>query len=168
MSRYSKTMIVVHWLTALLIIAAYVTGEGGRHVRENPPLLHFSLGLTVLVLLVPRLVSRLTGGAPAVDDSQGPWMTLAAKLGHLVLYAFIIALPLSGWYAASRLGAPVTFWGIGLPSIAAPVQGAPGLIADLHETGGTVILILAGLHALMALYHHFVLRDETLRRMAPM
>jgi cytochrome b561 len=62
----------------------------------------------------------------------------------------------------------VSFFGIGLPAIAAPVQGAPGLIAEIHENAGTVILYLAGLHALMAGWHHLVLRDGTLRRMSPL
>jgi len=167
MPRYSKLMIALHWITALLVIGAWFTSEGGRHVRESPSLLHFSLGLTVLILVLPRLIVRLAFGIPRVEDRQSPWLDLAAKIGHTVLYLFLIALPLSGWYAASRLGVEVSFFGIALPSLAAPVQGPPGALAELHETGGTVILWLAGLHALMALWHQLVLRDGTLRRMSP-
>jgi cytochrome b561 len=167
MPRYSRLMIAIHWVTALLVLGAWLTSEGERHVRETPPLLHVSLGLAVLVLVIPRLVARLAGGAPRIEDPQGPWLNRAAKAGHTVLYLFLVALPLSGWYAASRLGIPVAFFGIGLPSLAAPVQGPPGMLAELHGTGGTVILWLAGLHALMALWHQFVLRDGTLKRMSP-
>ena len=53
MPRYSKLMIALHWSTALLVLAAWLTSEGGRHVRENPPLLHFSLGLAILLLVIP-------------------------------------------------------------------------------------------------------------------
>jgi cytochrome b561 len=140
---------------------------GGRHMAEDPPLLHFSLGLAVIVLIVPRLILRLVGGAPADMDRPGGWLAVAAKAGHAVLYLFLIALPLTGWYAASRLGVPVSFFGLHLPAIAAPVQGAPGLIADLHENAGTIVFYLAGLHALMAIWHQFVLRDGTLQRMSP-
>jgi cytochrome b561 len=118
MTRYSRMMIVLHWTMAILILAAWITGEGGRHVRENPPVLHFWLGLSVLVLLLPRLLARGLGGVPSVE-------------------------------------------------VAAATQGQPGVIADLHETGGTLILWLAGLHALIAVWHHFVLRDGTLSRMSP-
>ncbi len=166
--RYSKGMIAIHWASAVLIVAAWFTAEGGRHVVENPPLLHFSLGLAVLALMVPRLILRIAGQAPPALDEQRPWLALMAKIGHAVLYAFLIGLPLSGWYAASRLGVPVSFFGIGLPAIAASVQGAPGLIAEIHENAGTVILYLAGLHALIAGWHHIVLRDGTLRRMNPL
>ncbi|MFO1150847.1 MAG: cytochrome b/b6 domain-containing protein [Alsobacter sp.] len=167
MTRYSKTMMALHWLMALMIMAAWITSEGGRHMRENPPLLHFWLGLSVLVLVLPRLVARLVGGAPPAETPQRPLLDLAARLGHWVLYAFMIALPLTGWYAAGRLGVPVTFFGMSLPALAAPVQGAPGWIAELHETGGTVLIWLAGVHALLAVWHHYVLRDGTLRRMSP-
>lgn len=166
-TRYSRAMIAIHWATALLIVAAWITSEGGRHVIDNPPLLHFSFGLAVLALVIPRLVLHFFGQTPPVLDTDRPGLAMAARIGHAVLYAFLIGLPLSGWYAASRLGVSVSFFGIGLPSIAAPVQGAPGLIAEIHENAGTVILYLAGLHALMAGWHHFALRDGTLRRMSP-
>lgn len=134
-------------------------------MAENPPLLHFSLGLAVLVLVLPRLILRLSGAAPSASPMQG-MLALAAKAGHAVLYLFLLALPLSGWYAASRIGVPISFFGISVPAIGAPVQGAPGLIADFHENAGTIILYLAGLHALMAIWHQFVLRDGTLKRMS--
>lgn len=167
MRRYSRVLIAIHWLTALLILAAWFTSEGGRQVRLNPPLLHFGFGLAVLMLVAPRLIARWLGGAPRAENTQGPWLNLLTQAGHAVLYAFMIGLPITGWYAASRMGVPVSFFGISLPAIAAPVQGAPGLIAEIHETGGTLILLLSGLHAMIALWHQFVLRDGTLERMSP-
>lgn len=167
MPRYSKTLIILHWGMALLILAAWFTAEGGRQVRVNPPLLHFSLGLAVLLLVVPRLIARWWGSHPRIEDPQSPWLNRAAKTGHAVLYLFMIGLPVTGWYAASRLGVAVSFFGLPLPAIAASVQGAPGPIAEFHETGGTVILILSGLHALIALWHQFVLRDGTMDQMNP-
>jgi len=163
-ARYSTGMVVIHWLTALLVLAAWLTSEGGRRVAENPPMLHFTLGLSVLVLVLPRLILRLAGGAP--EATQSGWLALAAKAGHGLLYLFLIALPISGWYAASRLGVSVSFFGLSLPALTTPVQGNPGLVGDLHGNGGTIILYLAGLHALMAFYHQFILRDGTLRRMS--
>ncbi len=163
-SRYPRTLVVIHWITAAAVLGAWATAEGGREVAKNPPLLHFALGLAVLLLVLPRLVVRLTGDAPAETGSRR--LAQAAAAGHGLLYALLIALPLSGWYAASRLGVDVSFLGIHLPALTAPVQGRPGLIADLHENGGTLILILAGLHALLAMWHQFILHDGTLRRMS--
>ncbi len=163
--RYSTSMIIIHWLTALLVLGAWLTAEGGREVVQNPPLLHFALGMAVLVLVVPRLILRLVEGAPAADAQHG-WLATGAKAGHGLLYLLLIGLPITGWYAASRMGVPISFLGVELPAIASKVEGRPGLIAELHENAGTFILILAGLHALMALWHQFVRRDGTMRRMS--
>ena len=166
MTRYPRTLVILHWLVAILIVAAWFTAEGGRSVRANPPFLHFTLGFAVLALVLPRLILRLFMKVPETSDATSPFMGYAAKIGHGVLYLFMIGLPMTGWYAASRLGVPVTVFGYTLPSLAASTQGAPGPIAEIHETGGTVILILAGLHVAFAIWHHFVLRDGTLRRMS--
>ena len=91
---------------------------------------------------------------------------MAAAAGHGLLYALLIALPLTGWYAASQMGVQVQFLGLHVPALTAPVAGRPGEIAEFHESAGSIILILAGLHALMALWHQFVLRDGTLSRMS--
>ena len=164
-ARYSKSMVVIHWLTALLVLGAWLTAEGGREVVQRPPVLHFTLGLAVLALVVPRLILRLAVAAPDMIE-QRSWLATAAKVGHGLLYLLLIGLPLTGWYAASRMGVPVSFLGIELPALTTAVQGKPGLIADLHGNAGTFILILAGLHALMAIWHQFVLRDGTLQRMS--
>lgn len=165
-TRYSRSMIVIHWLTALLVLGAWLTAEGGREVIQNPPVLHFGMGLAVLALVVPRLILRLFGAAPDMNAQRG-WLATATKAGHSLLYLLLIGLPITGWYAASRMGVSVSFLGGELPALTVPVQGHPGLIADLHENAGTFILILAGLHALMAIWHQFVLRDGTLQRMSP-
>ena len=163
--RYSKTMIVIHWLTALLVLGAWLTAEGGREIVDKPPLLHFTLGLAVLALIVPRLILRFAGQGPEATGERG-WLAIVAKAGHGLLYLLMVGLPITGWYAASRMGVTVTFAGVELPALTVAVPGRPGLIAELHENAGTFILILAGLHALMAIWHQLVLRDGTLRRMS--
>ena len=115
MRRYSLAMIALHWSTALLVVAAYLTSEGGPGVRADPPVLHMTLGVAVLVLLLPRLVSRFVGGVPPVENPHGKWLDLAARIGHWVLYALLVFIPLTGWYTASRLGLHVSFFGIQLP-----------------------------------------------------
>lgn len=163
-ARHPKALVAIHWITAAAVLGAWATAEGGREVVAEPPLLHVTLGLAVLALVLPRLVLRLTGG---VRPDHGPRpLAVAAGAGHALLYALLIALPLSGWYAASQMGVGVQFLGVHLPALAAPLQGRPGAIAEVHESAGSLILLLAGLHAVVALWHQFVLRDGTLRRMS--
>ena len=165
--RYSRLMMALHWVTAALVVAAYLLSEGGGRVRAHPPLWHFACGLAVLVLLVPRLIARLLGAAPPLQDYGRPWLTLAARTSHALLYLLLLAVPLLGWYVASRLGVPAWLFGITLPPLTAAVPGPAGIFGQIHQVGGNLILILAGLHALAALWHHFVLRDHTLQRMSP-
>jgi len=167
-ARYSRLMIALHWSTAVVVLLAYFLSEGGPGVRTDPPRWHFVSGMAVLLLVIPRFVARALGGAPPLEDSAGRWLTQAARLGHATLYLLLIAVPLTGWYAMSRLGVTFSVLGHSLPSLAAPLPGSPGLIADVHQWGGNAILIIAGLHAAFALWHHFVRHDNTLRRMSPL
>ena len=164
--RYSSIMIAIHWLTAILVLIAYVVSEGGRHVRADPPMLHFATGMAVVLLVLPRLIARLMGGAPPLEDMGDKRIELAAKAGHLALYALLVAVPISGWYALSQMGIEARIFGFTLPSIAAAVQGKSP-VGDIHSLGGNLILIIAGLHAAAALWHHFIRKDNTLLRMKP-
>lgn len=167
-ARYSTLLIAIHWLTAALVVIAYLVSEPAREVRTNPSLVHFVCGLAVLVLVLPRLIARALGGAPAPLPGIAPLLALAAKLGHAALYLLLIGVPLTGWYAVSRLGVKVALFGFTLPPLAAAVHGDIGPIGEVHQVGGNAILILAGLHAAMGLWHQFVRRDHTLERMSPL
>lgn len=166
-TRYSRLMIAVHWSTAILVLIAYILSEGGPGVRTDPPRLHFIFGMAVLLLVLPRLIARLLGGAPAPREVGGKWLTFATKFAHGLLYLLLIAVPLTGWYAMSRVGVTFSLFGFSLPAMTAPVEGFPGPVGELHQLGGNGILSLAGLHGVLALWHHFVRKDDTLRRMSP-
>jgi cytochrome b561 len=165
--RYSKSMIAIHWLTALLVIVAYSVSEGAREVRADPPVLHFACGFAVLLLVLPRLFSRACSRLPAAAEAGPRWLTLAATLGHAFLYFLMVGVPLTGWYALSRLGVAVTFLGFKVPALTAAVHGRIGPIGDVHQIGGNALLVLAGLHAALGLWHQFIRRDHTLERMSP-
>ena len=123
--RYSTGMILIHWLTALFVLGAWLTARGGREMVQDPPLLHFALGLAVLALVVPRLILRLAEGAPA-GDAQNGWLATGAKAGHGLLYLLLIGLPITGWYAASRMGVPISFLGVELPAFSCSSAMRPG------------------------------------------
>lgn len=165
--RYPLAMMCLHWITVVVILVAYFLSEGTRGVLRHPSLLHFAFGLSVLVLVTARLAARALGAVPPLATQDRPLLALAAKLGHLTLYLLLIAVPLSGWYAASKLGVPAWFFGLVLPPMTHVVSRSAGLMGQFHQVGGNLILILAGLHAAIALWHQFVWRDGTLQRMVP-
>jgi len=165
--RHPLLLIILHWLTALLVVAAYLLSEGGRGVRLDPPTWHFATGFLVLLLVVPRLLVRATTKPLPPEPGTPPRMALAARAMAGLLYLLLVAVPLGGWYAMSRLGVAFTVAGWQLPALAQAVQGPPGTLAELHQVGGNALLVLAGLHALAGFWHHFRMKDNTLRRMSP-
>jgi len=86
---------------------------------------------------------------------------------HVAFYALMILMPLAGWLMLSAQGKPIPFFGLQLPALISESKELAKLIKEIHSTAGTVGYFLIGLHALAALFHHFVLRDNTLRRMLP-
>jgi cytochrome b561 len=93
---------------------------------------------------------------------------IAAAAGHGLLYLLILAQPVSGWMMSSAANYPVTFFGLfQFPAIVRPNEGAHEAYEEVHELLFTTIVVVATLHVLAALYHHFIQKDDTLRRMLP-
>ena len=166
--RYSTPIILLHWCTAVLVIVAYAVSEGSRHFGDNPPLLHFSVGFAVLVLALARLAARVWGAVPLPHPVKRPWLARLAGVVQVTFYVLLIAVPLSGWYAVSKLGLAVPLLGWTVPAIAVPSGGlTSGSIGLVHQVGGNLMLTLACAHGLAALWHQFALRDNILKRMSP-
>ena len=90
-----------------------------------------------------------------------------AKLVHLALYALMIVMPLLGWALLSAAGKPIPFFGLELPAMIAENKETGKWLKEIHQTIGTVGYYLIGIHAVAALFHHYVVKDNTLVRMLP-
>lgn len=171
-ARYSSVSIALHWVMLLLIAAVFATIElrtsfpRGSDIREGLKTWHFMLGLSILALVVVRIIARLTTPAPA-DLPEPAWRRLLAKATHLALYALMIGMPIAGWIILSAEGKAVPFFGLELPPLVGENKGLAEQVEELHELGGTIGYWLIGLHAVAALFHHYVLKDGLLRRMMP-
>jgi len=160
-------------LTLLLIVAVYACIElrgnfpKGSELRDALKTWHFMLGLSVLVLVAFRLIVHLTGAVPRIEPHPPKWQILLAKLMHVALYALMIGMPLAGWLLLSAEGKQIPFFGLQLPPLIAESKTVAEWAKEVHETGGTVGYFLIGLHAAAALFHHYFVRDNTLRRMLP-
>lgn len=168
---YSSLSIALHWLMLLLIVAVYACINlrefypRGSDIREAFKMWHFMLGLSVFLLVLVRIVARVTGGTPAITPQPPKWQNIIAKVTHLGLYALMIGMPIGGWLILSASGKPIPFFGLELPALVAPNKDFAGQIKEIHETFGTVGYYLIGLHAAAALFHHYFVKDNTLRRM---
>ena len=171
--RYGSLSIGLHWFMLLLLVAVYACIElrgffpKGSDLREALKIWHYMLGLSVFVLVWLRLLSNITGHFPRIEPEPPRWQKLSARLMHVTLYSLMIFMPLAGWLMLSAEGKPIPFFGLQLPALISENKSAADLIKEIHVTAGTVGYFLIGLHALAALFHHYVMRDNTLRRMLP-
>lgn len=171
--RYGNLSIILHWLMLLLFIGVYATIElrefypKGSDFREALKTWHFMLGLSVLLLVTLRIFVRATSPTPRITPTPAKWQELAAKLAHLALYGLMIVMPILGWLLLSAAGKPIPFFGWELPALVAKNKALAGQIKEIHETIGVLGYYLIGFHAMASLYHHYILKDDTLTRMLP-
>lgn len=172
-NRYAPLFIALHWLMAVLLVAVYAFIDlrelfpKGSDPREAMKALHFMLGLSVFLLVLPRLILRLSGPTPAIAPEPPAWQNTAAHLIHLALYVLMLTMPLMGWFLLSAAGKPIPFFGLHLPALIAENEELAKLIKEIHETAGEVGYYLIGLHVAAALHHHHFQHDNTLTRMLP-
>lgn len=171
--RYGPLSIAMHWLTLALLIGVYACIElqglaaRGSDLRADLKTWHFMLGLTVFALVLLRLSVRFVTTSPQMSPQVVAWQRHLAGIMHGLLYAFLIVMPLLGWYTLSTSGKVIPFFGLELPALAAPDKDVAHTVKEIHETIGTIGYYLIGLHAAAALYHHYFQRDDTLLRMLP-
>lgn len=172
-TRFGVLSIGLHWLMLLLLAAVYASMElrgifpKGSDPREAMKTWHYMLGLSVFVLVWIRLVARLMYATPAIQPIPPQWQVYFAQAMHIALYALMIAMPLIGWILLSAEGKPIPFFGLELPALVSESKSLASQIKELHEIIGTAGYFLIGLHTIAALFHHYVVRDNTLQRMSP-
>jgi cytochrome b561 len=171
--RWGSVNRTLHWLMAILIIGAGCVGLYMADLPNSPQkikiyAIHKSVGLTVLALVLLRFVWRLADRPPP-DLPMPRWQQIAAHATHWVLYALMLALPLSGWLYNSASGYPLQWWWtVQLPSLTGGADADIKAFALTAHEGlfWVLVLVLVG-HVGAALKHHFVDRDATLVRMLP-
>lgn len=176
-ARYDPVAITLHWLIAVSIILMIPLGlfmeDFPISIKFTAYNLHKSIGLSVLGLSVFRLIWRLMNPPPALPAGMSRIERLLAQSAHWGLYFLMIAMPLTGWLMVSASAKyPTVFFGLGeVPFIPMPTgidtKAAGELFYESHEwlAYGAIGLILA--HLAAALKHHFIHRDDVLRRMLP-
>jgi len=170
-NRYGSLAIGLHWLMLLVFIGVYASielrelYEKGSDPREALKGWHFALGMLAFALVWLRIAAGFSSPTPAIQPAPAPSQQLAAKLLHLALYVLMIGMPLSGWLLLSAAGKPIPF---DLPTLIETNKTLASQLKELHEVIGTTGYFLIGAHVLAALYHHLVVRDDTMTRMLPL
>lgn len=178
-THYDPLSRVLHWLTAMAVIGAFVVAPEhfGREMHNglDPAtridiVLHESLGVLVMVLTLLRLLwLAVRPAAPSFD--MPAWMHLSAKATHGLLWLLLLAVPVSAILTLASEGHPLTLLGgirvDEMPFIAQSPLADMADWGEVHEFLGNAIIWLSGLHAVAAIYHHRVLKDGVLLAMLP-
>jgi cytochrome b561 len=174
MQRYSKTAMLLHWLVAILIIAAFFLGLTMVDIKGfSPTKLKYSswhkwMGVTVLLLAAVRILWRKANVPPPHPAGMPQWQVLAADYMHYALYFFMFAVPVSGYLYTTAANVPVVY--LGLWQIPALFEGTPELkelFKPIHYWLNMAMAAAVLAHAGAALKHHFIDRDDVLKRMLP-
>ncbi|KQN91277.1 hypothetical protein ASE90_00050 [Sphingomonas sp. Leaf67] len=180
-TRYSAVAMVLHWTIAVLILANLLLGWRMGYLKGMAQFdmfqLHKSIGITVLVLSVPRLAWRLLNPPPPTVAPMKPWEHRVASATHWFFYVMMIGMPLTGWamVSVSPYNIPTLLWKtIPWPHIGVLHSLDAAGKAQVEAIGGGAHLYLAlggaaliALHVAAALKHQFITRDGVLGRMVP-
>ena len=161
----------LHWLMAALILGLAALGIVMHEMPLSPLKLelyawHKWFGVTVFLLVWLRLAWRLTHRPPALPATLSAPLQRLAHAGHSLLYVLMIVIPLSGWLMSSAKGVQTVWFGlVPLPDLLGRDRELGDLLQQAHKLLNLLLLLTLAGHVLAALWHHFVLKDDTLRRM---
>lgn len=172
-SHFGAVSMTLHWLMAAIIIG--LLGLGLIMVRMPISLeklqffgWHKEFGLLVLGLAFVRVAWRLSDMMPPLPAHLPDWQKIAARSVHFAFYVFMFALPITGWGITSAAGLPPSFFGLFvLPDLVAPNDHTRILLTEVHKWLSYALIATICMHVGAALQHHFIYKDNILRRMLP-
>lgn len=171
-ARYGFVSILLHWGIALAVFSLFGLGfwmvglDYYDPWRQTAPNLHKSIGLTLFVLLVLRLLWRFVSPPPPALATYSTLTRRGATFGHALLYLGLFAVMVSGYLISTADGRGIVWFGLfEVPATLTSLPGQEDLAGWIHEYLAWGLVIFAGLHGLAALKHHFIDRDATLTRM---
>ena len=171
--RYTPVAIGLHWLIALMIAIAFSVGLYMSDLPLSPGKLkiyswHKWAGVSIFLLVALRCAWRLFHRPPAMPATMSRWQQVVAQATHVLLYALMFAIPLTGWLMSSAMGFQTVYFGvIPLPDLLARNRETGDLLQAAHGALNFTMVAAVVLHTAAALKHWFIDRDDVLHRMLP-
>jgi len=171
--HYRKPAKLLHWSTALAVFCVVPLGiamvDASPGPRQNQLYdLHRSFGALILTLTALRLLWRLYAPPPPPISDMPPWQSRVSRLMHAALYVLLFAVPLVGWAGTSAFGARIMVFGLfELPMLLDKNRELAAVLLSIHVYLAFSMCALFVVHIAAAIHHHFVRKNEVLRRMLP-
>lgn len=164
--KYHITIRIIHWLMALIILSLFGVGifmaglDNSVTYKFTLYDLHKSFGVLVILFFALRLIARLTTKVPELPKGIKKMDKIMAKAAHIILYALMFLVPLSGVAMSQTLGYPVKVFGFELPKIFATNKELGEIIRDSHEIIAYAIVGVVSLHVAGVIKHKFFDKKE--------
>lgn len=172
LTQYGIVAIILHWLIAIIMIGLLILGLYMVTLPINLEKLklygwHKEYGILILFLAIARIAWRLSNVNPLFVDMP-QWQKWAALSVHFAFYFFMLVLPITGWMISSAAGLPVSFFGLFiLPDLVSANEGTRLFLSQVHKWLSYALILAICAHVGAALLHHFIYKDDTLKRMLP-
>lgn len=172
---YHSVSRTLHWVVAGMVVLQFVLARLAENAEQTDSTLrqlallanHKSVGITILVLVVVRLLWRRKAPPPTLPPTMDQWQVLASRISHWTLYGLLLLLPVSGWLMSSAAAYSVSWFNLlQLPDLVAPNDALEETLEGIHETLAVTLLIVAGIHVLAAVKHAVIDKDGVLSGMS--
>jgi cytochrome b561 len=172
-TRYSAVAQTFHWVIAALIVTqftlAWIADDLPLGVHKLALLArHKSVGMTVLMLAILRLLWRFYNPPPSLPTAMSRIERVLARATHVAFYVLLFAMPLTGWMMSSAKNYSVSWFGLFTwPNLIGKNDAAFEFLKSTHDILSYTLFTIAVLHILAALKHHFWNKDDVFLRMLP-
>ena len=170
--QYGLIAVVLHWIVALALIGLFALGlwmvglDYYSPWYRDGPWWHRSIGLMVGAVMIVRLLFRWWGPTPVPEKSLKRYERHMASITHGLLYLLVFTIVVSGYLISTADGQPIeVFNWFNLPSLISGIENQEDIAGEVHEYLAWFMIVLASVHALAALKHHFIDGDRTLLKM---
>ena len=171
-ATYSTGSKIFHWLIAFIVImmlsGSFFLDDVPNQYQSLAYMIHKSCGLTVLFLMIARYLWLLHSGKPSLPVNTPGWQKILSRMVQYGFYLFLITMACCGWIMSVAEGRIPSYFGlINLPLPIEPNKALAKLMEQSHKTIAWVLIALLVLHVAGAIKHHFINKDNVLKRMLP-
>lgn len=170
-TRWGLASRILHWFMAIAILFMFCLGITMINMRLSPEklemfMVHKSTGMLLLLAVIIRVLWRIINPPPKFPTFISRNQQQMVRLGQMLMYILLFCIPISGWVINSAANFPLHWFGLfQIPAITEPNIAVEEMAKTVHFTLICILGVLILGHVAAALHHHFILKNDVLRRM---